>query len=211
MERGSDDPENTERHSVWWEGGVDASAARSVRADVRRNRERLLAAARVVFARDGVGASLNDVARRAGVGPATLYRHFPTREALLEALLTGQYQALADRASVLSTSSTPLEALIEWLHAFIDHLATFRGLAVPVKAALQDERSAMHVSCVAMHACWQALVDRAKEASVVDPDVDALDLLRLGNAIAWAAEDQPDAGQVDRLLRMTTEGLRVRR
>jgi len=175
------------------------------RADARRNYERLLAAAGDAFVRYGVDASLNDVARRAGVGPATLYRHFPTREALLEALLTDRYDTLAERARTLLDSSSPREALVAWLHVFMAHVTTYRGLATPVKAALQDETSELFSSCHGMQAAWHELLVHAQKAGAVRADVDGSDVLRLVNAVAWATDGRPD--EADRLLSLVLEGI----
>jgi AcrR family transcriptional regulator len=186
---------------------VDAPA-QPVRADVRRNRERLLAAAKDVFVEHGVDASLNEVARRAGVGPATLYRHFPTREALLETLLAGRYEELASAARELRRDFTPLDAITAWLRAFMAHVTTFRGLAAPVKTALHDERSALYSSCHAMQAAWHELVAHAKESGVIRVDADPADLLRLANAIAWSTEGTPGSAETsDRLLAMALHGI----
>jgi AcrR family transcriptional regulator len=180
----------------------------SARADVRRNHERLLAAARDVFVRHGVDASLNEVARRAGVGPATLYRHFPTREALLEALLAGRYDELAATAHELRRESTPLDAITAWLRAFMAHVTTFRGLAAPVKTALHDERSALYSACHAMQAAWHELVAHAKESGAIRTDTDPADLLRLANAIAWSTEGVPGGPETpDRLLALALHGI----
>jgi AcrR family transcriptional regulator len=187
--------------------GTSAESPRPARADARRNYERVLAAARDVFTRHGVDASLNDIARRAEVGPATLYRHFPTREALLEALLADRYDDLATHAHNLLTHPSPYDAVAAWLRAFIAHITTFRGLAAPVKTALEDETSALFSACHAMRAAWQELVTHAQRAGTLRADTRASDLLRLANAIAWATEELPDnTNQADRLLGLTLKG-----
>lgn len=187
--------------------GASAGSPRPARADARRNHERVLAAARDVFTQHGAGASLNDIARRAEVGPATLYRHFPTREALLEALLADRYDDLAAQAHELPGHLSPYDAVTAWLRAFMAHVTTFRGLAAPVKTALDDETSALSAACHAMQAAWQELLARAQRAGALRADVHATDLLRLANAIAWATEELPGSTiQADRLLRLALEG-----
>jgi AcrR family transcriptional regulator len=176
------------------------------RADVRRNHERLLAAAGEAFLRHGVDASLNDIARRAGVGPATLYRHFPSREALLEALLVGRYNDLASQARDLLAEPSPRDALVAWLRVFTAHVTTYRGLATPVKAALLDETSALFSSCRGMKAAWQELLAHAQRAGAARADVDSMDVLRLANAVAWATDGRPD--ETDRLLSLVLDGIR---
>ena len=178
------------------------------RADARRNYERLLAAAGDAFVQHGVDASLNDIARRAGVGPATLYRHFPTREALLEALLVGRYNNLAAQARILLDTPSPRDALVAWLRCFTAHVTTYRGLSTPVKAALQDETSALFSSCQSMKAAWHELLAHAQKAGAVRADVDGMDVLRLANAIAWATDGRPD-DEADRLLSLALDGIRA--
>ncbi|OLF12018.1 hypothetical protein BLA60_08285 [Actinophytocola xinjiangensis] len=181
----------------------------SPRADARRNRERVLASAGEVFARHGVDASLNDIARRAGVGPATLYRHFPTREALLVALLADCYDALAAQARDLLDDPAPDAALVTWLRAFAAHVTVFRGLAEPVRAVLTDETSALSAACHGMRAAWADLLDGARRRGAVRADARPEDLLRLVNAIAWATEDLPGrADETDRLLTLALDGFR---
>lgn len=187
--------------------GASAGPPPPARADARRNRERVLAAAREAFTRHGADASLNDIARRADVGPATLYRHFPTREALLQALLADRYDDLTAQARELPGDLPPYDAVTAWLRAFMAHATTFRGLAAPVKTALEDETSALSAACHAMQAAWRELLTRAQRAGALRADVHAADLLRLANAIAWATEDLPGSTiQADRLLRLALEG-----
>jgi AcrR family transcriptional regulator len=190
---------------------VGIVTSRPARRDARRNRARVLEAAREVFARDGVDASLNDVARRAEVGPATLYRHFPTREALLEALLADRYDALAALARDLSSDPSPRDAVAAWLRAFIAHLTTFRGLATPVRTALDDERSALFSACKGMRTAFESLLAHARRAGAVRADAQATDLLRLSNAIGWATEGLPGgAAEADRLLGLALRGFDAR-
>ncbi|GII92245.1 TetR/AcrR family transcriptional regulator [Sinosporangium siamense] len=185
-----------------------AGGARPPRADARRNQERILAAAREAFTRHGVDASLNDIARRAGVGPGTLYRHFPTREALLEAMLADRYHALAGHARDLAGTAPPAEAVPRWLSAFVRDLRAFRGLATSMKNALYDEGSVLFVSCKEMQVAWDVLVVHAQVAGVVRQDASPADLLRLAAALAWATEDLPeDTTEADRLLDLMLTGV----
>ncbi|MEU8803571.1 helix-turn-helix domain-containing protein [Spirillospora sp. NPDC048819] len=175
--------------------------ARAVRADVRRNRARLLAAAREMFQRDGAGASLEGVARLAGVGIGTLYRHFPTRQDLLEALLCDAYDRLAAHARELMASPAPGDALADWLHAFITQVTTFRGMAAAAVTSLRDERPASR----AMREAGEALFARAQEAGDVPPQTAFIDALRLAGAIATVTEHDPDAA--GRLLSLAAAGV----
>jgi AcrR family transcriptional regulator len=178
------------------------------RAHARRNHDRLLREARSVFAEHGIDASLEDIARRAGVGIGTLYRNFPTRQALLEALLHDGFDDLHVRANELLGSSAPGEALTLWLRLLAAHAATFRGVAAALIAVIHDERSALHASCRAIHTAGAALLARAQESGDIRPDVSPSELFTLINAIAWAAEQTPEAvDQADRFLHLVMRGL----
>ena len=96
---------------------------RKLRADAQRNRERILEVARLVFRRDGAGAALDDIARQAGIGPGTLYRHFPTRDALIEAVYRSEVEKLAAAGRSFAATMPPLDALRAWMLLFIDHVA----------------------------------------------------------------------------------------
>ncbi|TDD70906.1 TetR/AcrR family transcriptional regulator [Actinomadura rubrisoli] len=178
---------------------------RTERADVRRNRARLLTAARETFLRDGADASLEGVARLAGVGIGTLYRHFPTRQDLLEALLTDVYDDLAARARDLLPSPEPGEALMTWLRAFISHVTEFRGMAASVLVTLRDERSDLFHSCRTMRAEAESLFVRAQKTGDVPAAADFPDVLTLAGAIAMATEQQP--ATADRLVSLAATGL----
>ncbi|WP_433479426.1 TetR/AcrR family transcriptional regulator [Spirillospora sp. CA-142024] len=179
--------------------------ARAVRADVRRNRARLLAAARETFERDGAGASLEAVARGAGVGIGTLYRHFPTRQDLLEALLAGVYDDLAAAARDLMVTPAPDEALMTWLRTFISEVTAFPGMAASAMVSLQDERPEPSRSWRAMHGAGEALFARAQRAGDAPAGVSFTDVLRLAGAIAAVTEREPVAA--GRLLSLAATGV----
>ncbi len=178
---------------------------RPVRADARRNYERLLAAAAELFDEEGTNAALDDVARRAGIGNATLYRHFPTRQNLVEALLTERYDDLRTTAERLLDDPDPQDALIAWLHSFIAHVTAYRGLAASVMDILNRPASKLTVSCQGMRTGAATLLARAQDAAAIRPDLTISELLRLTNGVAMAAQSHPD--EADRLLRLLTEGL----
>ncbi|MFA1550185.1 TetR/AcrR family transcriptional regulator [Actinomadura chokoriensis] len=178
--------------------------ARAVRADVRRNRARLLAAAREMFERDGADASLEGVARLAGVGIGTLYRHFPTRQHLLEALLADAYAELAGAARDLLVSPAPGEALMTWLRAFVSQVTVFRGLAASAVVSLRDERTGSD-SRRAMCEAGEALLARAQRAGDAPEGAAFTDVLWLTGAIATAAEREPEAA--GRLLSLAAAGM----
>jgi AcrR family transcriptional regulator len=181
-----------------------------MRADARRNRERLLVAARSAFAENGADAPLDDIARRAGVGIGTLYRHFPTRLDLQEAVFRDQVEALCDGAGELLKSPDPGAALNLWLRNLTGYVATKRGLSAALMAALGKD-SELVSSCTAqLKAAGTGLLRRAQQARAVRQEVDIGDLLRLVHAIVLATEQAPpDDGQRDRLLSLVLDGLRV--
>ncbi|GGT90192.1 MULTISPECIES: TetR/AcrR family transcriptional regulator [Streptomyces] len=181
-----------------------------MRADARRNHERLLSEARAAFAEHGTDTSLEDVARRAGVGIGTLYRHFPSRDALMSAVFQEALAALLQRSRDLAVAPDPCRALVEWLRALISHASEYRGLAHALMSASLDESSAMARCSVPLRAAGEILLSRAQEAGVVRTDVSIRDLMQLTNAIALAAEQSPqDADLADRLLSLTLKGLRT--
>jgi AcrR family transcriptional regulator len=181
-----------------------------MRVDAQRNYERILAAARVAIAEDGTDASLRDVARRSGVGIATLYRHFPTREALIEALLRRSFDNLRAAGEDLLTADEPEAALVTWLREFADSTTTYRGLPAAVMAALGDEGSQLHAACQAMRTVGARLLTRAQQAGAVRPEVTATDLFAFAAAVGWASEQAPDQPDLtDRLTSLMLTGLRT--
>lgn len=183
---------------------------RAQRADAKRNVERLLDAARDAIARDGPDASLDDIARDAGVGSGTLYRHFPTRVALLEAVYRGEVERLcAEGDRLLDSDTEPGEALSEWLRAYVTVGAMKRGLMGPLTTALGQD-SDLFASCKSMvMTTGGRLVERAQGAGAIRDDVELTDILTLVSAIAHAGELTRDqSGQSERLLAVAIDGLR---
>ncbi|MFT4012843.1 MAG: helix-turn-helix domain-containing protein [Paracoccus sp. (in: a-proteobacteria)] len=170
-----------------------------MRADAKKNYDQILAVARDIFAEQGADASLRDVARRAGVGLGTLYRRFPTREALLEALLRSSFDALAARARGLETSDAPDDALLSWLHETIAFTHEHRGVIAPMMHAIEDESSALHASCVSLRAAGAALLARAQAKGNARSDLDGAELFDLIAALAWLREQPSHAPRADRL------------
>jgi AcrR family transcriptional regulator len=162
---------------------------RGPRSDTRRNRERLLAAARELVAEVGNEVALDEIARRAGVGNATLYRHFPTRAELLAALYTDEVAALCDYGTQLLAAPSPIEALFAWLDAFVAHVATKRPLALAATDGTDERRTPLfdqwHASITNTAA---ALVRRARPA--LRQDVTAADMLALATGVALTADTQ---------------------
>jgi AcrR family transcriptional regulator len=185
----------------------ESRAGRPRRADARRNYERLLDQARSAFAEFGVDASLDEIARRAGVASGTLYRHFPTRLDLIEAVLAEQIAELVDLGRGLLAGEDEFDALATWLRAALTHALTYRGLAAAVlSSALDREKSLVSTWHAEMFAVGAALLARARQSGVVVTAADEADVLKMVGAIAWAAQDSP--AQADRLLALLLNGLR---
>jgi len=173
---------------------VLVTPVRPKRADARRNYDQIVAAAEAEIARHGAGASLEEIARRAGLGSATLHRHFPSRQALLEAVFHDRVEVLCARATELAGSSGPGAALAEWLRAVAVYGATTRGLARSLLDGGRDVAPPSGSTCEAMLTeAGAGLLSRAQEAGAVRPDVSILALLTLVNAISLATEGSADA------------------
>lgn len=176
---------------------------RGPRADARLNRRRLLDAAAEAFNAHGAGASLDDIARSAGVGNATLYRHFPTRQALVAAVYAELIQQLCDAAGELRSTRPAGDALVEWLHLLVEHMTGNRGLRDAFVAAYQirdDEESPETAEWHRMtRSAVGPLVEDAQAAGKVRTDIDVDDLLALTVATAHAGNG--------RLLRLALEGV----
>ncbi|MCW6512008.1 TetR/AcrR family transcriptional regulator [Lichenifustis flavocetrariae] len=161
-----------------------------MRADARKNYEHLLAVARAVITEHGADASLRDIARKAEVGLATLYRHFPTRDALLEALLHATLAELTQKAGELESSSAPDEALVSWSREGVAFVKSFSGVVDLMAAAIADPESALHTSCVSLRSAGTRLLLRAQAEGMARADIDGTDLFALIGAVGWIG-DQP--------------------
>ncbi|NEW73043.1 TetR/AcrR family transcriptional regulator [Streptomyces rhizosphaericus] len=178
-----------------------------MRADARKNRDHLLAVAGTVIAEQGVDASLRDIARKAGVGLATLLRHFPTREALLEALLHTSFAELTARAGELETSGSPEDALVSWLRDCVAWTTEYRGVTVLMAAAIEDTESALHASCVTLRAAGTRLLTRAQDAGMARTDIDGTDLFALIAALAWLGDQPSLAPRADHLFEVVASAI----
>jgi len=179
-----------------------------MRADARRNYERLLATAAAVLKEQGTDASLEEVARRAGVGIGTLYRHFPTRAALLEAVLQETMGTLQARAKELAAEPDPAQAVLLWLRDLAKDAAVYRGLAAAVMVNLVDGHGEFG-SCTSMLSAAEELLLRAQRSGAVRAEVQMPDLVTAVNALVWALEQGGgDWTQFDRIFTVFADGLR---
>jgi AcrR family transcriptional regulator len=180
-----------------------------VRADAQRNRDRLVAAAQAVFGEQGAGASLEDVAKRAGVGPGTLYRHFATRAALQEAAYRDAVERLCAAGAELRDEGDARRALTDWMRLLLEHMVARRGLAEALVAALGKQGDVFVASHRALHEIGDDLVARARQAGAARPDLDARDLLWMVHGISQAAEGPGGAARAERLLTIMIAGTKA--
>jgi len=179
---------------------------RRLRTDARRNRDLLVAAARETFDADGPEASLNEIARRAGVGPGTLYRHFPSRAELLAAVLRDRIETLCERAESLIGADSPDEALARWLGVFLTHARVNQAL---IGSTMTGEPEALGVDCHRMILdAAAALLTRAQREGSTRADLTAPDLLQLVVGIALSTAHSADDAQSARLLSLVLDATR---
>lgn len=184
---------------------------RPMRADARRNYERLLKVAAQAFAEHGENASLDDIAKRAGVGSGTLYRHFPTRQALLEAAYVDRIEALAARAGELAGELPPGEALMAWLHELCAGTIRVRGMRALLGSAVTDGATAAGAACgTTLRAAATRLIEAAREDGFLRADLQPMELLRLAHGVATASELADGEGtEIRRYLTLLAEGVRA--
>jgi AcrR family transcriptional regulator len=187
-----------------------ALGERKPRADAIRNRERVLEAAKAVFSQGGPEASLEAVARRAGVGIGTLYRHFPTREALYEAVYRHEVEQLVELARHLKAESAPVEALRRWLQAGVEFMATKKGMAAALAMAAHGSSELVAYSLDRLSKAVGELLQRAVAAEEIRADVDPEDLLRALVGMCYAHDRPGWQAKVLRLIDVFIDGLRRR-
>lgn len=153
-------------------------AARKTRADAQRNRERILEVARLAFTRHGSEATLDDIARRAGIGPGTLYRHFPTRDALIEALYRSEVEKLTAAGQHFSLTMPPLEALRAWMLLFVDHVASKKLILPAMDTVAGGSMRLIEGMRGLIHGTFLTLVERAIKSGDLRADTDPNDFVR---------------------------------
>jgi AcrR family transcriptional regulator len=180
---------------------------RPLRADARENYDKLIAAAREVFAEEGTSASLEEIARRAGVGIATLYRRFPTRQDLLEAVYLEEVEAIS--SSVVDFEGLePWDALSGWLRRYVGFAAKKRALAEELLAYIDRDSEVFRGCGAVITAAGEPLLVRAQEAGVVRADTNFGDVVRMVSGIAALRATEQD--QIERILDVALDGLRYR-
>jgi AcrR family transcriptional regulator len=181
--------------------------ARPRRADARRNYEKVLAAAREAFAEGGEETSLEGIARRAGVGIGTLYRHFPNRQALLEAVYVDEVEEVCRSAAELADAE-PWEALNGWFERLIGYMATKRALIGELVNYLDKDASLFQTCRTSLFEAGEPLLKRAQDAGVVRSDVTIADVIQMVAGIGKIPTNDP--AQVEHILRIALDGLRYR-
>ncbi len=189
---------------------ISRNRPRKPRADAVRNRERVLAAAKLVFSAGGRDASLEAVARQAGVGIGTLYRHFPTRETLFEAVYRREAQQLADLATLLATDPDPVEALRRWMGSMVEFVATKKGMTAALALAAQTSSDLVASTFELLTRAVRTLLDRAIEAHAVRDDVSPEDLVRTLVGLCYTYDTPGWQANVLRLVDVFIDGLRKR-
>src|SRR5213080_2986039 len=177
--------------------------ARPKRADARRNYDKVLAAAREAFAEGGESTALEEIARRAGVGIGTLYRHFPTRQALVEALYVDEVEEVCRSAEQLD-GADPWEALNAWLERFVAYIGTKKALAAELLNYLDHDAPLFSTSRAALYAAGEPLLKRAQQAGAVRPDVTIADVIQM--VVGIAKLPAGNSSQVEHILRIALDG-----
>ena len=187
---------------------IPARPARKPRADSVRNRERVLTAAKAVFAAGGPEASLEAVARQAGVGVGTLYRHFPTRQDLFEAVYRNEVEQLVELAEQVGTDLPPLEALRRWMHANVAFVATKKGMSAALAVVVHASSHLTAYSMDRLGRALETLLRRAVDAGEIRDDISAEDILRTIVGLCYTHDKPGWQGNVRRLVDVFVDGMR---
>jgi AcrR family transcriptional regulator len=186
-----------------------SSDGRKPRADAQRNRERILEVAKQAFTRSGADTSLDDIAKQAGVGPGTLYRHFPRREELLKAVYRNELENLATAEEKFAETMPPLEALRAWLLLFVDAVAAKQIIAPALNTLVGDHKKVFEASYAQIHEALRRLVKRAVKSGDIRKDLDPIDLLRTLVGVANVASSPDWQQSARRLVDILVSGSRA--
>jgi AcrR family transcriptional regulator len=188
----------------------ESAAVRKPRADAQRNRVRLLETAKAAFAEKGSGASLDEIARTAGVGAGTLYRHFPTRDALIEAVYRNETEQLVAAATRLAETHPPITALRQWLLLFVDYMATKHGMYEALNSIVGGTSDLYSASTAQVKQAIAGLIDRAVASGEIRLNLDPLDLLRALAGVANISSGPDGKQAAKRMVDILIAGIRTR-
>ena len=180
-----------------------------MRADAKRNRDRIVEVARVVFRERGYDASLDDIAKKAGVGPGTLYRHFPTRDALLDAVMQAWVDGVTEATDKALTYEGPArDFLIGWFETYVALISMHKGGPAKITSAMGDESSPIVTKCQVLKAATQRVVDRLEEEHALREHIEAVQMCRLVGGVAAVADNSGlDSAAVRPLLEVIADGM----
>jgi AcrR family transcriptional regulator len=190
------------------EATVPGTTVKPQRADAQRNRARLLEAAVLAFSKDCPDVTLDAIAKDAGVGIGTLYRHFPTRESLVEAAYRNELDRLCDAAADLGRELTPEAAMRAWMDRFTDYMTTKRGMSDALRCVIASGGNPFSHSRDRMTAAVTTLLEAGAAAGTIRPDVEPVDVLASLSGVTLAAGDPDQRDQARRLLDLLMDGLR---
>lgn len=188
---------------------ASSNTPRTLRADARRNFDRLIRAAEALFNEHGADASLEDIAKRAAVGIGTLYRHFPTRNDLIAQVLYQSTAAIVARADALLDAADPAAALAHWLRELVTYVTSYRGLTATLATSYVGSGTQLCSNCEQIAKAGGALLARAQAAGEVRRDADVREVILTAHSAAWIAEQTQDPAATDRLLGILFDGLRT--
>ncbi|WP_246794289.1 TetR/AcrR family transcriptional regulator [Burkholderia perseverans] len=182
-----------------------------MRADAKKNYSHILTIASEALVEDGADVSMRDIARRANVGLATLLRHFPSREALFEALLCTNLDALTQKAGELEKSGSPGEAILSWFREWMTFARSYKGVVALMAAAHTNPDSALYASCAAVHSASARLLLRAQAEGTARADMNGDDMFGLMAALGWLADLPSFAPRADHLAHLVTSAILTNR
>jgi AcrR family transcriptional regulator len=182
-----------------------------MRSDAKENYQHLLVTARAVVAREGANASMRDIARQAGVGPATLFRHFPTREALLDTLLRSSLEELTEKAGAYEHAASADDALVAWLREAVAFVRTYSDVVTLMAAALADNTSALHTSCDNLRSAGTRLLTRAQTVGTADSRMTGSDMFALIGALGWMGDQAAFSARSDYLFEVIASAILIGR
>lgn len=180
-----------------------------MRADAQRNRDRIVEVARTVFREQGYDASLDEVAKRAGVGPGTLYRHFPKRENLIDAIMQSWVESVDEAADkALVTEGSPRDLLLAWFEGYVRVISLHKGGPAKITTAMGDPSSPISHKCQVLRTSTDRVVDRLRDEKALRDDVDSLQIARLVGGVATIADQSKlDEAAIRPMLEVIADGL----